>query len=276
MSDGDHTLMRELAHELRDALSPLASAADLARLRHFDPETSRLLAEKVERGLRRALQILDAFVLAAQSEEETLQLALRAVPLDEIVRAGCAELAREEAGRCQVLPGDQNPRVRADANRSAQVLAAVLQHAGASAPREGVVEVRTLAAGEPQIRVRARVDPANRPSEEWFLGYRSGNARMALRTARRLMSLQGGGLDLFSCNDEEFEYVLRFSGARAEPEAQPQKASSRRAQAPPPGESGAATERILIVDDSYEVRRLQGVGSRRRRAGAQCTARYDS
>ena len=56
--------MRELAHELRDALSPLASSADLARLRKFDPESARLLAEKVERGLRRALALLDAFVLA--------------------------------------------------------------------------------------------------------------------------------------------------------------------------------------------------------------------
>ena len=73
MPDRDRTLIRELAHELRDALSPLASAADLARLRQFDPETSRLLAEKVERGMRRALKILDAFVLAAENDHEALQ-----------------------------------------------------------------------------------------------------------------------------------------------------------------------------------------------------------
>ena len=70
MSDDDRTLIRELAHELRDALSPLASAADLARLRNFDPEASRQLAEKVERGLRRALRILDAFVLAEESKHD--------------------------------------------------------------------------------------------------------------------------------------------------------------------------------------------------------------
>src|ERR1700751_2014489 len=105
MSDGDRTLIGELAHELRDALSPLASAADLARLRHYDTEVSRLLAEKVERGLRRALKILDAFVLAEQREQEAVQLASQVAPLDEIVRAACNELAREEAARCQVIPG---------------------------------------------------------------------------------------------------------------------------------------------------------------------------
>jgi len=254
MSDGDRTLIRELAHELRDALSPLASAADLARLRQFDPEASRALAEKAERGLRRALNILDAFVLAEQSEHDALPLALQAVPLEEIVRAACNALTREEAARCQVIPGAQAAQVRADAAFSAQVLTAVLQHIGASAPRGTVVELRSLGGIEPQIRVRSGVDPANRPGQEWFTDYRARNARMALRTARRIMSLQGGGLELLRCDDEECEFVLRFAAARTEPEAQRPDPRPQRAQAPQPRAS-AGTERILIVDDSFEVRR---------------------
>ena len=253
MSDGDRSLIRELAHELRDALSPLASAADLARLRNFDPEASRLLAEKVERGLRRALKILDAFVLAEQSEHDALQLALQPVALDEIVRAACNEFTQEEAARCQVIPGGEATQVRADATWSAQVLIAVLQQVGASAPRGSLVEVRSLGGREPQIRVRSGVDPANRPGQGWFTDYRPGNARMALRTARRIMTLQGGGLELL-CGDEECELVLRFAAARAEPEAQRQDARPQRAQAARPRAS-EGTERILIVDDSYEVRR---------------------
>lgn len=253
MSDGDRTLMRELAHELRDALSPLASAADLARLRQFDPEVSRLLAEKVERGLQRALTILDAFALAEQSEQEALQLALQSVALDEIVRAACNGLTQEQAARCQVIPGGQTAHVRADATWSTQVLTAVLQHASASAPHGSAVEVRSLGGAEPQIAVRSAVDPANRPGEEWFTGYRAGNARMALRTARRIMSLQGGGLELRH-SDEEYEFALRFSAARAQSQAQHEDARPQRTQPSPPRASGGA-ERILIVDDSYEVRR---------------------
>ena len=254
MSDGDRTLIGELAHELRDALSPLASAADLARLRHYDTEVSRLLAEKVERGLRRALKILDAFVLAEQSEQDAVQLASQVVPLDEIVRAACNELAPEGAARCQVIPGGQAAQARADASWSAQILTAVLQHAGASAPRGSVVEVRSLGGLEPQIRVRSGVDTANRPGQEWFAGYRPGNARIALRTARRIMRSQGGGLELLRHRDEECEFVLRFAAARAEPEAEHQSPPPQRAPAPPPRASEGA-ERILIVDDSYEVRR---------------------
>jgi CheY-like chemotaxis protein len=132
----------------------------------------------------------------------------------------------------------------------------VLQHTGASAPRGSVVEVRSLGGVEPQIRVRSSVDPANRPGEEWFTGYGARNARMALRTARRIMSLQGGGLELLRCNDEqcECEFVLRFAAARAETEARHQDARPQQAQAPQPRTSRAA-ERILLVEDSYEVRR---------------------
>src|SRR5499427_2318538 len=85
-AESGNSLLRQLAHELRDALSPLASSADLARLRDFDREASRLLAEKVERGLRRALAILDAFVLAEQCESGVLQLALNRLSLEQIVQ----------------------------------------------------------------------------------------------------------------------------------------------------------------------------------------------
>jgi CheY-like chemotaxis protein len=254
MPNDKHTMIRELAHELRDALSPLASAADLARLRRFDAETSRLLAEKVERGLKRALKVLDAFVVAEQSEHGTLPLALHAVPLDQIVQAACKELASEDAGRCRVIPGGRGAPVRADAAWSAQVLTAVLQHAGASLAHDRV-EVRTLPGAEPQIRVRGGFDPANPPGEEWFSGYRPGHARMPLRTARRIMSLQGGGLELVRCNDQEWELVLKFSVTQAEPEAQHPNARAEGAQPPEPCAPRGAAQRILIVDDSYEVRR---------------------
>src|SRR6516164_2201042 len=97
------SLMRELAHELRDALSPLASSADLARLRNFDPEAGRLLAEKVERGLRRALAILDAFVLVEQCENGTLPLAMRRVLLDQIVQGAREALGAPAAARYRFM-----------------------------------------------------------------------------------------------------------------------------------------------------------------------------
>jgi signal transduction histidine kinase len=222
------SLMRELAHELRDALSPLASAADLARLRRFDPEASRLLAEKVERGLRRALELLDMFVLAEQSEQGTLPLRVGTVRLADILESARASFAGD--GRYTFEPPGGGVTVRADPGRSSQVLAAVLRHAAAiTAPDQGVA-VRTVTTGvQPEIRVRSRVDPVNMPGEEWFASYRGGDARMALRTAQRIMSLQGGTLDLLKEHEGAFELILRFAAGQAlpEPKCQPSREPRR-------------------------------------------------
>jgi CheY-like chemotaxis protein len=248
--------MRELAHELRDALSPLASAADLARLRRFDPEASRLLAEKVERGLRRALGLLDMFVLAEQSEQGTLPLRVGTVRLADILESARASFAGD--GRYTFEPPGGGVTVRADPERSSQVLAAVLRHAAAiTAPDQGVA-VRTVTTGaQPEIRVRSRVDPVNMPGEEWFASYRGGDGRMALRTAQRIMSLQGGTLDLLKEHEGAFELILRFAAGQAlpEPKCQPSR-EPQRAESSRPGAAASGTqERILIVEDSPEVRR---------------------
>ena len=249
------SLIRELAHELRDALSPLASSADLARLRKFDPEVSRLLAEKVERGLRRALTVLDTFLLAEQCENGTLPLQLHAVPLAELLHD-----TRDALGAgvmYNLLAGQASATVQADRALSVQVLAAVLQHAAAIAAPEAQLEVRvTGSATQPQVRARGRLNPGNVAGEEWFSSYRGGNGRMALRTARGIMALQGGSLDLLQQRDGEFELVVQFAGEGAQPEAQPGVLQPARTEAQRPAMAPRASpKRILIVEDNPEVRR---------------------
>src|SRR5215469_14087989 len=153
------SLLRQLAHELRDALSPLASSADLARLRGFDQEASRLLAEKVERSLRRALAVLDAFVLAEQCESGALQLTMNRLPLEQIVQTAREALGEPERARCRFVGGQGATAVQADPVRSAQALAAVLQHAAAIGARDSPIEVQEGGtAAQPQIRVRCSID----------------------------------------------------------------------------------------------------------------------
>jgi CheY-like chemotaxis protein len=254
-ADSSRSLMREVAHELRDALSPLASSADLARLRNFDPEASRLLAQKVERGLRRALAILDAFVLAEQSDSGTLPLQLRPVRLEEILQRARDTLGAGE--RYAFAAVEAGTMVRADPTRSPQVLAAVLQHAAAVAARERVVEVRTAGtAAQAEIRVRGWIDPGNMPGDEWFTSYRGGDGRMALRTARQIMRLQGGGLERVKGNEDSFELIVQFAveGVRTEAQRSPSP-QPQRAEPAPRAAQRTGGGRILIVEDSPEVRR---------------------
>lgn len=248
------SLMRELAHELRDALSPLASSADLARLRKFDPESARLLAEKVERGLRRALALLDAFVLADQCERGTLPLQIQTVRLEEILARARSALGASD--RCTFEAADGGLAMRADLARSGEVLGAILQHAAAITATDQTVEVRTAgSAASPEIRVCGRVSPGTMPGDEWFASYRGGHGRMALRTAQCILSAQGGALDLLRESDGRFELVVRFAAGQSMPEAKRQPALPQRTASYPGRAASETKKRILIVEDSPEVRR---------------------
>jgi CheY-like chemotaxis protein len=248
------SLIRELAHELRDALSPLASSADLARLRKFDPEVSRMLAEKVERGLRRAERILDTFLLAEQCESGSLPLQLRPVQLSQLLQG--ARDALGGGGRYNFVADEAGATVRADQARSVQALVAVLQHVAAIAAQDRPLQVHaTGTATQPQIRVRGWLNPGNVPGEEWFNSYRGSDGRMALRTARGIMALQGGGLDLLRQRDGEFELVMQFAGEKKQAEAQPEALMPGRAEPQRQPTARKSPKRILIVDDNPEVRR---------------------
>jgi CheY-like chemotaxis protein len=94
------------------------------------------------------------------------------------------------------------------------------------------------------------------PGDEWFASYRGGNGRMALRTAQRILSAQGGALDLLRESDGRFALVARFAAARSQPEAKHQQALPQRTDASyPPRAASEMKKRILIVEDSPEVRR---------------------
>ena len=242
----ERSLLRQLAHELRDALSPLASSADLARLRGFDAEASRLLVEKVDRGLHRTLAILDAFVLAEQCENGTLQPALSAVAMADILQGTREELSQRELRRC-TFAAEAGPAVCADVPRSSQVLLAVLRALLIAVAPESVVDVRAARSSEPQIRIRCQGDARALPGD---------GGGLALRTARQFMELQGGGLDLVKHNEHEFELVMRFRAAEAQAAAEHGAVLSESPPAPKADGSGRArARRILLVDDSVQVRR---------------------
>ena len=79
---------RELAHELRNALSPIASSVNLLRLSNFDPNIGCATAETIDRGLRHALAAIDAFVQAEAGE-----------PVATAAPGGAAQDRRGESAR---------------------------------------------------------------------------------------------------------------------------------------------------------------------------------
>jgi CheY-like chemotaxis protein len=120
------------------------------------------------------------------------------------------------------------------------------------------LEVRIGGTGaQPRIRVRGGVDPGDAPGHEWFDSWRAGEAGMPLRTARCLMRLQRGDLELVTGNRGEWELVMSFAADGTQAEE-----PSREPLPPPRAEptrsetlSATAGKTILIVDDSRDVRR---------------------
>src|SRR2546421_5505693 len=256
------SLMRELAHELRDALSPIRAAIDLLRLRNFDTEVSRRVAEKVDRGLDAALAAVDAFVAADQSESGTLTVAVTPICLEQIVEAARTALAPLLAGRaqrCDFPPPARPVEALADAAKSLRVVRAMLEQASAVAPPRSVIEVQAADGHSgPQIRVRFSIETPDPQAEHWFESYgaRARGSRMALRTARHVMTLQQGSLDLTLRSPAAGELVAAFApvGAAGMPAGDDGSRPAASVEASAASGKGPSRPRILIVEDSTEVR----------------------
>ena len=258
--DGRPSLVRELAHELRDALSPIRAAIDLLRLRNFDADVSRRVAEKVDRGLDSALAAVDAFVAADQSENGTLTVAVAPTSLDQIVataRTALAPLLAGRSQRCEFAPSTPGVEALADAAKSLQVISAMLEQASAVAPPRSVIEVRA-AAGESgaEIHVRFSVETPDSVDESWFESYRgrARGSRMALRTARHVMSLQRGSLNLALRSPSAGELAAVFAPVGAASVSGSTRPAAASGHGPTPSGPEPSRTRILIVEDSTEVR----------------------
>jgi CheY-like chemotaxis protein len=263
--DKHRSLLQELAHGLRDTLSPIRSAIDLMRLRGFDPQLSRSMAERIERGLDGAIATIDAFVTADQYENGTVCLSVAPVALGQLLQLTQPSLSAALKERCSFAPLHSAVPVMADAARSVQVLGAMLEHALVSAPAATPIEMRSdTHAQRGVIQVCFAIDPRATVSEGWFDNYRSrgSGTRMALRTARRIMQLQQGELTVERPAPDRCELsalFLRAMGEVAAPSADPVAASagSSVSAARP---DAARHRHIVIVDDSAEVRRAYREG----------------
>lgn len=244
------SLLRDLAHELRDALSPVSASIDLLRVRQFEADTARVVAERVERGLRRAFATLESFALAEQAESGTLSLAAVACPLADLLVAARERLSPDIRERCILEAEGQDQVVSADPARTVPVLQSVLLYASIVALPATQIEVRA-AAGPPRLRISCHTDARFAPGEDWFLSFAGPGGALALRTARRVMELQQGTLEM-ARQAGECTFELSFRAARAKQAETPALQASLQAAEPA---AMPRPLRLLIVDDNAEVRR---------------------
>ena len=254
--------LQELAHELRDALSPIRPALELLRLRNFDAEASKSTAQRVERGIARALATIDAFVIAEQCENGTAALARTPASLQQLMAQAHEAVDPSTRGRCALPAASASALVSVDVERSVQVLAAMVEQAAAMAVAATPIELSILVQeSTAEVQVAFAVDAqAAAPDERWFESFRArGKGHMALRTARYLMRAQQGELSLAAPAAGRAALVARFATApnEAATTAAGRTAATQGAKADP---VAGGPVRVLIVDDSPDVRRAYREG----------------
>ncbi len=205
------SLLRELAHELRDSLSPVRAGSALLRATQLEPQQLAAAALKIDRALDRTLAVLDAFMLAESCDNRTLELNMAPVSLAQILDHA-RDLAGQAAAQVQFrFPGKASP-VQADLARSALVVASMIDQGLACAARTQPVEVSGGADEQAEILVRF-VPGSVSAAARMFETYRStiGVSFMPLRTARALMELQQGTLTLDTGDQRAWALRARFA-----------------------------------------------------------------
>ena len=269
MSDGP-SLIRDFAHELRNAISPIRSAADVLRVRGSDPQVLDKALQHIRRSLDAALQTIDVFVAADRAMTGTLSLdpaswSLAGLIDDAIVRIRAID--PRETPRFRVPPFDLPLYVRADREQAITVLSSVLEHARATCAEDGDIDVVIEPeAGHAKLHVRfPGVTPAADISAA-FDSFRapSGLGLMALRTARQIVELQQGSLTAGEDPGSGVrEFVLTLTrgtdptgdAAAAPPSTPIRDAAPAASDAPAIGGTRARLPlKILLVDDNLALR----------------------
>ena len=275
------TLVRVFAHELRNTLSPIRSAAQLLRMRQASPEQLDATLKIMERALDSTLATIDRFVDADAVMQGDVALATASHGL-----AGMVAQAIEQAGEIAKSAGarirttvPEDVRVEADAGRTTALIAQLIEQAVAQSAAPADVEITTELKAQEVALAIAYMPSAEAPSPDAMLAsFRSTHrGGLGLRVAQRVVELQGGSLT--ASNESSGRQVLRLQLGRSSADAMASEPSGalrpngtgagddRHGTARP--DTGACASagardssqgvpgmrsRILIVDDNAAVR----------------------
>ncbi|MFC5459972.1 ATP-binding protein [Massilia niabensis] len=133
-----------LAHELRNPLAPIASAAELLKIGIASEERVRKSSEVISRQVKHMTSLVDDLLDISRVTRGLIQL--ECVPLEVMaIVSGAVEQARPlietRMHALTVVPDPGGPRVMGDPNRLVQVLANLLNNAAKYTPRGGQIVV---------------------------------------------------------------------------------------------------------------------------------------
>jgi signal transduction histidine kinase/ActR/RegA family two-component response regulator len=255
-----------LAHELRNPLAPIRSAADLLATAELEGRLAKV-PDILSRQVDHMKHIVDDLLDVSRIARGRVTLALETIDLVELVRATGSDHAPSFAQAGVLLSFDipATPLwVRADSTRMSQAIANLLHNALKFTPKGRAVSVTLrseAASGAGAVAERAVVEIRDdgvgisaellgRLFEPFAQGDRtlarsSGGLGLGLAIVHGLVSLHGGSVSAMS-DGENRGATFVLSLPLAEPPAPLADASSRDV-------SGAHARSVLIVEDNEDV-----------------------
>jgi signal transduction histidine kinase len=185
-----------LAHELRNPLAPIASAAELLKISTLDEARVRRSSEVISRQVKHMTSLVDDLLDISRVTRGLIQLEHVVVDIGATIRSAVEQSRPLIEAREHVLVIEQAPgevQVMGDPNRLVQVVANVLNNAAKYTPRGGRI---LLAVEREASLVRIRVQDNGIGIDQGLLPHVFDLFTQAERTPDRSQGGLGIGLAL--------------------------------------------------------------------------------
>jgi signal transduction histidine kinase/CheY-like chemotaxis protein len=255
-----------LAHELRNPLSPISNALEILRLSgNADPGAQPVL-EMMERQVNHLVRLVDD--LLDVSRVTLGKMVLRRAPiaigdvLESAIESSRPLIASRRHRLTTTIP-DEPLVVDGDAVRLAQVFANLLNNAAKYTNEQGEIAVTVRREGK-DVVVAVRDNGLGIPGEmlgrvfeifaqvDGLQGRAGGGLGIGLTLVRSLVAMHGGSVAVVSeGRGKGSEFVVRLPLSVA---SEPRSIAPRYAPA-----GGAATHRVLVVDDNVDAAESLGM-----------------
>ncbi|TFV92914.1 response regulator [Oxalobacteraceae bacterium OM1] len=250
-----------LAHELRNPLAPIATAAELLKLATLDKDRVRKTSDVIARQVAHMTELVDDLLDVSRVTRGLVTLQEEALSISGLL-ADAAEQVRSlmEAKRHHftVQVPDEQYLVRGDRTRLVQVFSNILNNAAKYTPPNGHITLR-VRADDTEVEVAVEDDgigiaPTLLPhifdlftQAERSPDRSQGGLGLGLALVKSLLELQGGHVSAYSAGaGKGSRFTVRLPRVMAA-DSRPEHDHDNHAQ------SNAARLRVLVVDDNKDA-----------------------
>jgi signal transduction histidine kinase len=258
-----------LAHELRNPLSPLTSAAQLIGMEPEKADQVREMALVMTRQLAQLVRLIDDLLDVSRISGGKLQLRKTLVAIGEPVAAALdvsRPLIDESGHQLQVFLPQDLVVVEGDPVRLTQIISNLLINAAKYTPPSGTIML-TVKPENDQVVIRVRDSGVGIPPEmqseifEIFAQVDSSRTRqhgglgIGLTLVKTLVEMHGGSIEVFSRGaGTGSEFTVRLPLASASPT--PVDSMEQKDAATPMTTDNLPVLRVVVVDDSESAAHL--------------------